>query len=78
MLISYLFLVSCAATELNVSKEITANSNSKNINTSIVWEPIPRAIADGNDGQLLVRTSESMKLLYAAHNNDGKHYTFFI
>ena len=60
MLIGYLSLVSCVATGLKVSKEVTANNESKNINTSIVWEPKPRAVADGNDGQLLVRTSESM------------------
>ena len=36
----------------------------------------PRAIAKGSDGQLIVRTSESMNLLYAAHNNKGKQNIF--
>ena len=76
MLISYLFLVSCMATGSKVSKETTAINDSNNINTSITWEPTPRAIAKGSDGQLLVRTSESMNLLYAAHNNKGKQNLF--
>ena len=76
MLISYLFLMSCSSTGLNVSNKTTANNNSNNINTSVTWEPTPRAIAKGSDGQLLVRTSESMNLLYAAHNNKGKQNLF--
>ena len=76
MLISYLFLVSCMSTGLKVSKETTAINDSNNINTSITWEPTPRAVAKGSDGQLLVRTSESMNLLYAAHNNKGKQNLF--
>ena len=76
MLISYLFLVSCMATGSKVYKETTAANDSNKINTSIIWEPAPRAIAKGRDGQLLVRTSESMNLLYAAHNNKGKQNLF--
>ena len=76
MLISYLFLVSCMTTGLKVSKETTAINDSNKINTSITWEPIPRAVAKGSDAQLLVRTSESMNLLYAAHNNKGKQNLF--
>jgi len=76
MLISYLFLVSCMATGSKVSKETTAANDSNKINTSIIWEPTPRAVAKGSDGQLLVRTSESMNLLYAAHNNKGKQNLF--
>ena len=76
MLISYLFLVSCMATGLKVSKETTAINDSNKVNTSVTWEPKPRAIAQGSDGQLLVRTSESMNLLYAAHNNKGKQNLF--
>ena len=76
MLISYLFLVSCMATGSKVYKETTAANDSNKINTSIIWEPIPRAVAKGSDGQLLVRTSESMNLLYAAHNNKGKQNLF--
>ena len=76
MLISYLFLVSCMATGLKVSKETKAVNDSNKINTSITWEPTPRAVAKGSDAQLLVRTSESMNLLYAAHNNKGKQNLF--
>ena len=76
MLISYLFLVSCMATGLKVPKETTAINNSNKINTSITWEPKPRAVTKGSDAQLLVRTSESMNLLYAAHNNKGKQNLF--
>ena len=76
MLISYLFLVSCMATGLKVSKETKAVNDSSKINTSITWEPTPRAVAKGSDAQLLVRTSESMNLLYAAHNNKGKQNLF--
>ena len=76
MLISYLFLVSCMATGSKVYKETTAANDSNKINTSIIWEPTPRAVAKGSDGQLLVRTSESMNLLYAAHNNKGKQNLF--
>jgi len=76
MLISYLFLVSCMATGSKVSKETTVVNDSNKINTSIIWEPTPRAVAKGSDGQLLVRTSESMNLLYAAHNNKGKQNLF--
>ena len=76
MLISYLFLVSCMATGSKFSKETTAINDSNKINTSITWEPTPRAVAKGSDAQLLVRTSESMNLLYAAHNNKGKQNLF--
>ena len=76
MLISYLSLVSCMSTGSKVYKETTAANDSKKINTSIIWEPTPRAVAKGSDGQILVRTSESMNLLYAAHNNKGKQNLF--
>ena len=64
------------ATGSKVYKETTAANDSNKINTSIIWEPTPRAVAKGSDGQLLVRTSESMNLLYAAHNNKGKQNLF--
>ena len=38
----------------------------------VVWEPKPRRIAEGNDGQLSIRASESMSILYAAWSEDGK------
>jgi hypothetical protein len=42
----------------------------------LVWEPKPRFIARGNDGQLGIRASEAMSLLYTAHNKNGKQDLF--
>ena len=70
---SYLLFVSCAGAGIQVSEDVSKVSNSKNNITSIIWEPSPRAVADGNDGQLIVRASESINMLYAVHNDQGKH-----
>jgi len=70
-------LVSCSGSGLTIS-QLNNEKRPKQIfsNPLVDWEPTPRAIAKGNDGQLLIRTSESMKLLYAAHNNKGKQNLF--
>ena len=74
-----LFLLSCAGPGLNVSEEketvSVVPSTAKNSKT-VIWEPVPRPVAKGNDAQLIVRTSESMNLLYAAHNEKGKQNLF--
>jgi hypothetical protein len=44
---------------------------------SVVWEPEPRFIAKGNDGQLGIRASESMSLLYASHDEKGKQDLYY-
>lgn len=43
----------------------------------LVWEPKPRFVAEGNDGQLGIKASEAMNLLYAAHSKTGKQDLFF-
>ena len=70
-------LVSCSSSGLVVS-QLKNIEQSKQFGSapSVIWEPNPRPIADGNDGQLLIRTSESIKLLYAAHNDKGKQDLF--
>ena len=72
ILICFLFLLSCAGPGLEISKKEVPVNIASNNESKVIWEPKPRPVAKGNDGQLLVRTSESMKLLYAAHNNKGK------
>jgi hypothetical protein len=71
-----IFLVSCAGPGLDISNDNVVSENKLSKSSSITWEAMPRAIANGNDGQLLVRTSESMKLLYAAHDDKGKQNLF--
>ena len=70
-------LVSCAASGLVVS-QLDNSGQPKQLGSAfpVSWEPNPRPIADGNDGQLLIRTSESIKLLYAAHDSKGKQNLF--
>ena len=72
---SYLFIVSCSGPGLNNSKDFSEYGPT-NIDSKVVWEPTPRAVADGNDGQLVVRASESINMLYAAHNDKGKQNLF--
>jgi len=43
----------------------------------LVWEPKPRFVAGGNDGQLGIRASEAMNLLYVARSKDGKQDLLF-
>ena len=76
ILICFLFLLSCAGPGLEISKKEVPENAASNNDSKVIWEPKPRPVAKGNDGQLLVRTSESMKLLYAAHNNKGKQNLF--
>ena len=76
ILICFLFLLSCAGPGLEISKKEVPLNIASNNESKVIWEPKPRPVAKGNDGQLLVRTSESMKLLYAAHNNKGKQNLF--
>ena len=72
----YLLIVSCAGSGIPVSENSRAvNGSTKNI-TSIIWEPSPSSVADGNDGQLIVRASESINMLYAVHDNQGKQDLF--
>ena len=68
-----IFVVSCASPGLNVNRNIAVSDLKKNF---VVWEPTPRSVIKGNDGQLLVRTSESMNMLYAVHNEKGKQNLF--
>ena len=75
--VSFIFFTSCAGPRLDVTPDIISNSaKSEENNFDVIWESVPRPIAKGNDGQLLVRTSESMNLLYAAHNEKGKQNLF--
>ena len=76
ILVCFLFLLSCAGPGLEISEKKVPISITSNNDPEVIWEPKPRPVAKGNDGQLLVRTSESMKLLYAAHNNKGKQNLF--
>jgi len=69
------FLVSCAGPGLDVSMDNAISASPQN---TVIWEPTPRPVIEGNDGQLLVRTSESMNLLYAAHNEKGKQNLFMV
>ena len=55
-------------------KGVGERNNSENI--SVIWEPTPQSVAHGNDGQLLIRASESMNLLYAAPNKHGEQDLF--
>jgi hypothetical protein len=69
--------VSCSSSGRVVSQlKDTEQSKQTGSAPLVIWEPTPRPIAKGNDGQLLIRTSESIKLLYAAHNNKGKQNLF--
>ena len=74
--VCFLFLLSCAGSGLEISEKNVLGNTASNNDSKVIWEPRPRPVAKGNDGQLLVRTSESMKLLYAAHNNKGKQNLF--
>ena len=75
-----MFLYSCAkqinATDLK-SSLIEKNTIRPGLEkASVVWELNPRSVVRGNDGQLLLRASESMNLLYAKHNKNGKQDLF--
>ena len=74
------FLISCAnpINSKNINSELTfQNEIYKGLNqTSVTWESNPRSIANGNDGQLLIRASESMNLLYAESNQNGNQNLF--
>ena len=73
----FIFLASCAGPGLDVAPDSRSESvKPEESNSEVAWEPVPRPVAKGNDGQLLVRTSESMNLLYAAHNDKGKQNLF--
>ena len=75
--VSFIFFTSCAGPGLDVASDNISHSyKSEENNFDVIWESLPRPIAKGNDGQLLVRTSESMNLLYAAHNEKGKQNLF--
>ena len=75
--VSFIFFTSCAGPGLDVAPDnISHSTKSEENNFDVIWESVPRPIAKGNDGQLLVRTSESMNLLYAAHNEKGKQNLF--
>jgi hypothetical protein len=78
-IICIFFLLSCAGSGLKFSGEketVSVESRTASNSKTIIWEPEPRPVAKGNDAQLLVRTSESMNLLYAAHNEKGKQNLF--
>ncbi len=73
----FIFLTSCAGPGLDVVPDkLSDSAKTEESSSEIVWEPVPRPVAKGNDGQLLIRTSESMNLLYVAHNNKGKQNLF--
>ena len=67
------FVVSCAGSGLDITRDSAVSDSPKNL---VIWESSPRPVAEGNDAQLLVRTSESMNMLYAAHNDKGKQNLF--
>jgi hypothetical protein len=72
-LIFLIFVVSCAGPGLEGIRNSVVSESTKNL---VIWEPSPRSVADGNDAQLLVRTSESMNMLYAVHNKKGSQNLF--
>ena len=75
--VSFVFITSCAGPRMDVVQDNRNESaKSKAGYSEVDWEPVPRPIAKGNDGQLLVRTSESMNLVYAVHNDKGKQNLF--
>ena len=67
------FIVSCTGSGLGKVRNNSVLGSPKNV---VVWESSPRPVVKGNDAQLLVRTSESMNMLYAAHNEKGKQNLF--
>ena len=67
------FVVSCAGPGLDKARDSVVSMSPKNL---VIWESSPRPVAEGNDAQLLVRTSESMNMLYAAHNEKGRQNLF--
>ena len=67
------FVVSCAGPGLEKARDSVVSMSPKNL---VIWESSPRPVAEGNDAQLLVRTSESMNMLYAAHNEKGRQNLF--
>ena len=71
-LISQLMLLACAGPSL----EFSGVDKSESAPSRVVWEPSPRPVAKGNDGQLLIRTSESINILYAAHDENGRQNLF--
>ncbi|HCG72891.1 MAG TPA: hypothetical protein DE038_06280, partial [Nitrospina sp.] len=78
-IICLFFLLSCAGGDLKVSEikeTVSVESRTASNSKTVIWEPVPRPVAKGNDAQLIVRTSESMNLLYAAHNDKGKQNLF--
>ncbi|MBC8288376.1 MAG: exo-alpha-sialidase [Nitrospinae bacterium] len=74
-LLSGIFLISCAGPGRNLTLDNSSAQPEQSF-SGVIWEPVPKPVVEGNDGQLLVRTSESMTLLYAAHNKDGKQNLF--
>ena len=80
LIILSIFLFSCAK-QISSSDSTSRIIKKSKIKSEIVldtvtWEPNPRSIAKGNDGQLLVRASESMNLLFAASGKNGKQDLF--
>ena len=73
ILLSISFLFSCASTGNNHSEK--RNSGAIKLG-DVIWENSPRTLLEGNDAQLLVRTSESMNMIYARHNDKGKQNLF--
>ena len=79
VLASLIFLVSCVGSGLQYSKDSNKTafeSNNSKVFPAIAWEPAPRSIVEGNDGQLSIRASEAMNFLYAAVNKEGKQDLF--
>ena len=56
--------------------ETKSTKNDIVVKPTVIWESDPHPIALGNDGQLLIRASESMNLLYAVPNKGGKQDLF--
>jgi hypothetical protein len=75
------FIFSCShqnpMSSTNSSLRGTQTTDSQSSQNSVVWEPEPRFVAKGNDGQLGIRASESMSLLYAAHDEKGKQDLYY-
>ncbi len=69
ILLSLVFFSSCASTGINDSEKNKVRTFKVG---DVVWESLPRPVVEGNDAQLLVRTSESMNMLYASQNKKGK------
>lgn len=69
--IMFSFICLSIAACSNVAQNTRIEGNDKSKEIEVVWEQKPRSVVSGSGGQLWVRASEGMNLLYAAHGEKG-------